>query len=177
MARPILPFKSHGTGKPDLALAGQAGKNVVIEDGTRIFDMENVFLGDNVYIGHDSHLVGYHNGRLSIGDNCWIGPKCYFHGAGTIEIGHRVGIGASVSILTSIHIEKGRHTSILYSDIKMSPVVIEDDCDIGVGTTILPGVRVGKKSQIGAGSVLTKDVEPYAVVAGVPGRLLRMRPE
>ncbi len=175
--RPIRPYSSHGDGEPNLALAGSAGSNVVIEAGTRIFDMPNVFFGSNVYIGHDAHLVGYHNGRLAIGDNCWIGPRCYFHGAGTIEIGDRVGIGAQVKILTSVHAEEGRDVSILYSDLSMSPVVIEDDCDIGVGATILPGVRIGRGAMIGAGSVVTADIPPYAVVAGVPGRVLRMRPE
>jgi acetyltransferase-like isoleucine patch superfamily enzyme len=53
--------------------------------------------------------------------------------------------------------------------------VIEDNADLGVGSGILPGVRFGQGAQIGAGAVVASDVPPYAVVAGVPARLVRMR--
>jgi 2,3,4,5-tetrahydropyridine-2-carboxylate N-succinyltransferase/tetrahydrodipicolinate N-acetyltransferase len=55
-------------------------------------------------------------------------------------------------------------------------VVIEDDSDLGVNSVILPGVRVGRGAVVGAGAVVTEDVPAYAVVAGVPARVLRMRP-
>ena len=54
-------------------------------------------------------------------------------------------------------------------------MVIEDNADLGVGSVILPGVRIGQGAQIGAGAVVASDVPPYAVVAGVPARLLRTR--
>ena len=65
----------------------------------------------------------------------------------------------------------------MHSKLKFAPVTIEDDCDIGVGTIILPGVTIGKGVQVGAGAVITDSVPPYAVVAGVPARTLRMRAE
>jgi len=52
-------------------------------------------------------------------------------------------------------------------------VFLEDDCWIGAGTIILPNVIIGKGALIGAGSVVTKNVEPYSVVAGVPAKLIR----
>jgi acetyltransferase-like isoleucine patch superfamily enzyme len=55
-------------------------------------------------------------------------------------------------------------------------VVIEDDADLGVGAIVLPGVRIGRGAQVGAGAVVTKDVPDYAVVAGVPARVVRERP-
>jgi len=54
-------------------------------------------------------------------------------------------------------------------------VHIEDDADLGVGAIVLPGVRVGRGAQVGAGAVVTRDVPPYAVVAGNPARVLRER--
>jgi maltose O-acetyltransferase len=54
-----------------------------------------------------------------------------------------------------------------------SPIVVEDEVWIGANVTILPGIRVGKCSVIGAGSVLTKDVEAYSVYAGVPAKKIR----
>jgi acetyltransferase-like isoleucine patch superfamily enzyme len=52
----------------------------------------------------------------------------------------------------------------------MEPVVIEDDCNIGVGAIILPGVTIGRAARIGAGAVVTADVPAGAVYAGVPAR-------
>jgi acetyltransferase-like isoleucine patch superfamily enzyme len=177
MARPIRRFRSHGDGSFEREQLGRVDDSVVLEAGVRIFDPQNVFIESNVYIGHDTHMVGYHSGRLCIGADSWIGPGCYLHGAGTLDIGRRVGIGAGVHIITSVHIEEGRSTPILYSDLTMAAVVVEDDVDIGVGATILPGVHIGRGVQIGAGTVVTHDVPEYAIVAGVPARVLRMRPD
>jgi acetyltransferase-like isoleucine patch superfamily enzyme len=65
----------------------------------------------------------------------------------------------------------------LSSPIELGPVVIEDDCDLGVGAIVLPGVRIGKGAQIGAGAVVAQDVPPYSVAIGVPARVTRERPE
>lgn len=175
MARPIKPFKSHGTGELSPERFAVSGTDVVLEPGVLVFHPENIRLGSNIYIGHYAILNGYHNGQLSIGDNSWIGPQCFLHGAGGLEIGSRVGLGPAVRILTSFHAEEGPDVSVLYSDIRMKEVVIEDDCDLGIGTTILPGVRIGRGSVIGAGAVVTRDVEPYSIMAGVPARLVRRR--
>ena len=56
-------------------------------------------------------------------------------------------------------------------------IVIEDDVWIGSGCKILDGITIGKGSVIGAGTVCTKDVEPYSVIVGVPGKLLKRRGE
>jgi len=56
-----------------------------------------------------------------------------------------------------------------------SPIVIEDDVWIGAGVTVLPGVRIGRGSVIGAASVVTKDVPPWTVAAGNPARVVRQR--
>jgi len=61
--------------------------------------------------------------------------------------------------------------------VEFAPVVIEDDCDIGVGAIVLPGVRIGRGAQIGAGAVVAEDVPPYSVAVGVPAKVTRQRPE
>jgi acetyltransferase-like isoleucine patch superfamily enzyme len=173
--RPVSPFKSHGTGRVDHAQFAAIGSNVVLEPGVLIFHPEVVHLGSNIYVGHNTILKGYFRNSLTIGDDTWIGQQCFFHSAGGLRIGNRVGIGPSVKIITSRHKEEGRTVPILYSDLELAAVLIEDDCDVGVGAIILPGVRIGRGSQIGAGAVVTADVEPFSVVAGVPARLLRSR--
>jgi acetyltransferase-like isoleucine patch superfamily enzyme len=120
-------------------------------------------------------LKGYHRNELIIGDESWIGQQVFMHAAGGIRIGAHVGIGPGVKILTSQHREAGRETPVLFSPIETAPVVIDDDADLGIGVIVLPGVHIGTGAVIGAGSVVTKDVPAYSVVAGVPARVLRHR--
>jgi acetyltransferase-like isoleucine patch superfamily enzyme len=127
-------------------------------------------------VGHRAILKGYHQNELVIEDGAWIGEGTFVHAAGGIRIGRNVGIAPGVSIISSTHAEEGRDVPILHAGIHLAPVVLDDDCDLGVGSIVLPGVTVGRGAQVGAGAVVTRDVPPYAVVAGVPARVLRERP-
>ncbi len=167
--------QSHGSGQFDRSQFRRIGEGVVIEPGVLVFHPENIELGDDVYIGHYSILKGYYLGRMVIGSGTWIGQQCFFHSAGDIVLGQDIGIGPGVKIITSLHDEEGLAVPILHSRIKFAPVEIEDDADIGVGAILLPGVRVGRGAQVGAGAVVTADVPAYGVVAGVPAKLLRLR--
>ena len=167
--------RSHGTGVFEPAQLRAVGPDCVFEAGVLVFHPENVSLGRNVYVGHQTILKGYYKNELRIGDETWIGQQCFFHAAGGLTIGASVGVGPAVKIITSQHAEAGRETPILFSPIETAPVVIEDDADIGVGAVVLPGVTVGRGAVVGAGAVVAADVPAYAVVAGVPARLLRYR--
>jgi len=147
----------------------------VLESGVLVFHPHNVEIGENVYIGHDTILKGYHINKLVIGDGSWIGQQCLLNSAGGIAIGRNVGIGPGTKIITSFHLEEGIDKPILHCRLGFAPVAIEDDADIGVGTIILPGVTIGRGVQVGAGSVVTHNVADYDVVAGVPARTLRNR--
>ncbi len=171
-----MRHRTHGSGRFEPAQIATLGEGCVIEDGVLVFHPEHVHLGRNVYVGHQTILKGYYKHALRIGDETWIGQQCFLHAAGGITIGARVGIGPGVRILTSTHAEAGRDTPILFSPIDFAPVVIEDDADLGVGTIVLPGVTIGRGAQLGAGAVVTADVPAYAVAAGVPARVIRMRP-
>ncbi len=172
----VRRFSSHGDGRFTRDQFASIGEHVVFEDGVRVWHPENIVIGDNVYVGHDAMLKGYYKNRMVIGDDTWIGQGVFFHSAGGVTIGRRVGVGPHVKILTSFHDEAGRDVPILESPLTFEAVVVEDDCDLGVGALLLPGVRVGRGAQVGAGAVVTRDVPPYAVVAGNPARVLRMRP-
>jgi acetyltransferase-like isoleucine patch superfamily enzyme len=168
---------SYGSGqfrREDLAAVGD---NVVIEEGALLLAPERIRIGSNVYIGHYAILRGYPRNDLVIGDDTWIGQFCYINSAGGVEIGSRVGIGPGVKIMSSQHSEEGRHVPVLLCELEYAKVTVEDDCDIGMGAIILPGRRVGRGSIVGAGAVVTHDVEPYTVVAGVPARKIGERPE
>jgi acetyltransferase-like isoleucine patch superfamily enzyme len=79
-------------------------------------------------------------------------------------------------IITSVHADEGINKPILHSRLEFAPVTIENDCDIGAGVIVLPGVTIAQGTQVGAGAVVNKDLPPYAVAAGVPARVIRIRP-
>ena len=169
--------RSYGNGRFKREDFASIGENVIFENGALVFEAKHISIGSNVYIGHYAILRGYDRNEMVIGDDTWIGQLCYINSAGGVEIGSRVGIGPGVKIMSSRHGEEGRDVPVLLCDLEFARVVVEDDCDIGMGAIILPGVTVGRGSQVGAGAVVTKDVQPYAVVAGVPARKIRERPE
>lgn len=168
--------KSHGSGLFEPSQFARLGDRVVIESGVLVFHPENIILEDDVYVGHYTILKGYYKNRIIIGAGTWIGQQCFLHGAGGLTVGKNVGIGPGVKIITSAHAEEGRKKPILHSRIEFAPVVIEDDVDIGIGAIIMMGVTIGRGAQIGAGSVVARDVSAYAVSTGVPAELLRVRP-
>ena len=167
--------RSHGTGAFTPDQLAHLGTGVIFEAGVLVFHPETISIGSDVYVGHQAILKGHAKGRMEIGDGTWIGQQCFLHSAGGIRIGRDVGIGPGVRILTSSHELDRLDLPILQAPLLYAPVVIGDDSDIGVGAILLPGARVGRGAQVGAGSVVTGVVEDYAVAAGVPARTLRSR--
>lgn len=107
----------------------------------------------------------------------YIGPDAYWSAKGGIEIGDNVLFGPKTIIWTYNHeYEKG--DLIPYGSPKydrLQKVVIESNVWIGLGATIMPGVRVGEGAVVAAGSVVTKDVPPMTVVAGNPAKIVKER--
>jgi maltose O-acetyltransferase len=88
-----------------------------------------------------------------------------------LEIGNRVSIGPRVTILPMEHANTSRVRKAV--NVRTGGVKIKDDVWIGAGVIILSGVTIGECSVIGAGAVVTKDVEPYTIVVGVPARKIK----
>lgn len=168
-------YGSQGDGSFRRESFAALGDNVVFEAGVMVFHAENIKLGNNVYVGHQTILKGYHKNMLSIGDNTWIGQQCFIHSAGGISIGRNVGIGPGVKIMSSFHAEEGTEIPIMAGNLVLSPVSIGDNCDLGLGCIVLPGVSIGEGCQVGAGAVVTKSLPDFSVAAGVPARVLRSR--
>jgi maltose O-acetyltransferase len=131
---------------------------------------KNIDVEKRAYFG-----LGY---DLEIGLNSGIGiaAKIYgIGGGGEVSIGNNVVMSSDVTILTLNHHYNEKNKPIREQGVKYSNVIIEDDVWIGYRATILPGVKIGKGSVIGAGAVVTKDVSPYSVVGGVPAKLIKER--
>jgi acetyltransferase-like isoleucine patch superfamily enzyme len=167
--------RTHGTGVVTREALAQCPSSVVFEPGALVFHPENIELGDDVYVGHYAILKGYYKNKLVVGARTWIGQAAFLHGAGGLTIGEDVGIGPHVQILTSTHRDPGRSRPIMHGELAFAPVVIGAGSDLGTGAIVLPGVTIGKGVQLGAGAVVTKDVPDYAVAAGNPARVLRLR--
>lgn len=128
------------------------------------YHKESIF-EDNVYISNGKNL--------KIGKHCHINEKVFIQGA---TIGDYVMIAPGTSILNNSHGYKDKSSPMIkQAMILNSNPVIEDDVWIGRNVIILHGLRIGEGSIIAAGSVVTKDVEPFTVVGGVPAQLIKYR--
>lgn len=168
-------FSSHGTGSFDLKDFKKIGDNIVFELNVLVFHPENISLGSNIYIGHNSILKGYCENEMIINNDTWIGQGCFFHSAGGITIGQAVGIGPYVKILTSFHKETDINIPVMHNRLDFQPVTIKNGADIGVGTIVLPGTTIGEGAIIGAGSIITKNIPDYAVAFGSPAVVSHIR--
>lgn len=111
---------------------------------------------------------------IRIGRGVYLGPCLTlnrFTNDDTLFIGDRVAISPNVTIITSSGPESPKLKK--HNLEKRKKVVIKDDVWIGTGVIILPGVIIGEGSVCGAGSVVTRDVPPNTIVAGVPAKIIR----
>lgn len=126
--------------------------------------------GERVWIQEPITIEGAE--FVSLGSDVSFAAYVHLWGSGGVTIGDRVMIGAHTSISSLTH-DYTSHE--MFKSLVMKPVVINDDVWIGSNCVILPGIEVGKGSVIGAGSVVTKNVEPYSIVAGNPARKIKDR--
>ena len=175
------------------------GKNVTIGRGVTIRRPSRISIGENslidnlcvldsktskevgINIGkkctilYNTRISSGYNGYVSIGDNTNINPFCLLGGSGGLEIGKNVLIGGFTSINAVNHIFKSRDKPIKEQGVTGKGIVIEDDVWLGTGVRVLDGVTISKGAVIGAGAVVTKNIDSYAVAVGVPAKVLRYR--
>ena len=156
------------------AAAHRAGEGLNIAPGAGFLHLNTFSFGCGVRIGSGAFLQGRFDGRCAIGDHVWIGPQAYLD-ARDLVLEEYVGWGPGASILGSSHTGFPLDVPIIRTDLEIRPVRVERWADIGTRAVLLPGVTVGHAAIVGAGAVVTKDVEPFAIVAGVPARLVRWR--
>jgi maltose O-acetyltransferase len=112
--------------------------------------------------------------NLRVGEGCVLNAPLHLNASAPITIGNRVGIGHHVVIITDSH--RLGDASQRLGERLGRPVTIEDGVWIAARVTVLPGVTIGRGSAVAAGAVVTRDVPPNCLVAGVPARVLRELP-
>src|SRR5579884_3901613 len=123
-----------------------------------------------IFMGQYVQLSRVRNQKVSIGKNTIINWQCMLYTTGGIIIGENVSIAAGTWLVTGSH--DMNHPAFLEH---YKPIVIEDYVWIGMRATILGGVTIGKGAVIMAGAMVTRDVPPYAVVGGVPAKVITQR--
>lgn len=170
------------------------GNSSKFYDEAEVFNMSNI--DSNIIIGENTHIRGHlqifkQGGKISIGDFCYVGEQSKIWSAGEIKIGNQVLISHNVNIHDNIShpIESSKRIEdferiIGYKDydiktfnIKPSKVIIKDKAWIGFNSIILKGVTIGEGAIVGAGSVVTKDVPDWTIVAGNPAKIIRKIPQ
>lgn len=162
-----------------------------------------VLLGENTNIGRRTTVNIEKTGRFILSNKAWIGDDCELSTMGMLFIGentsiqHRsqlhgdISIGANCLGGANLYISSAKHA---FNDIpflpiraqdllaekkpwqeRSRPVLVGDDCWFGINVVITPGVTIGRGCVIGANSVVTRDLPPYSVAAGVPAKVIKQR--
>ena len=107
---------------------------------------------------------------MSVGEHTIINRRCTLDGRGGLQLGCNVSLSPEVMLITSSHLKDSPDFAV-----EDKPIVIEDYVWVGSRATVLPGVTIGTGAVVAAGAVVTKDVPAYAVVGGVPAKIIGER--
>lgn len=119
-----------------------------------------------------SSVKVFGTGELSIGANTWVGHEVLLIVSSTVAIGDNVDIGPRVYIGTGTHLVDSEGPRTAGPGVS-KPITVQNGAWIGACATILPGVTIGTKALVGAGSLVRTDISSDMVVAGVPARTIR----
>jgi acetyltransferase-like isoleucine patch superfamily enzyme len=141
-------------------------------DGLRLGARVNIGAYSRLIVGTDVARPGSH---IHIDDGCGIGEYSSVGGSGGVSIGKNTIIGQYFSAHPENHNFKDLSRPIREQGTTRKPIAIEEDCWLGARVTVLGGVTIGRGSVIAASSVITHDVAPFSIVAGIPGRVVGSR--
>lgn len=154
------------------------GKKSSLYSPDCLHNPHQISIGQKVEIRKGARLETFinqiHNEpKIEIGDGTII--QYYFHcgAAHSIKIGKNVLIASRVYITDHDHIFNDPNIPPIRTALVTRPVIIEDEVWIGEGAAILKGVHIGRRSVIGANSVVTKDIPPHSVVGGIPAKIIK----
>jgi acetyltransferase-like isoleucine patch superfamily enzyme len=148
------------------------GRGVHLLSGARL--KGNIEIGDYSVVQR-STILDSKGGFIRLGRECTVNPFCALFGHGGLTIGDYVRIAAHTTVIPANHVFSSTAVPICRQGLTRQGIHIEDDVWVGANVTILDGVRIGRGSVIGAGSVVTRDVPPYSIAVGNPARVIKSR--
>lgn len=137
-------------------------------------DESKIAIGDRTLISSFVILRTY-GGSIIIGNGCFVNSFSALYGHGNLIIGNNCLIGPQVTIIPVNYGFKDRNIPLREQTPTKKGITIGDDVWIGAGVTIVDGCTIGNGCVIGAGAVVTKSIEPYSIVAGVPAKTIAIR--
>lgn len=153
------------------------GDNVLVDD-LAVLDAKGehgrIDIGSTVLIGRGT-ILSCTEASISVGDYVSMGPFVHLASKNFIRIGSHIGIGPNVQVIAGGYNPTDPGKPPTEQERVALGITIEDNVWIGVGARILDGVTIGRNSIIGAASVVTKDVPPFSVFVGNPGRVIKNR--
>lgn len=133
-----------------------------------------IVIGDRTLISSFVIFRTY-GGSITIGDSCFVNSFSALYGHGNLIIGNNCLIGPQVTVIPVNYGFKDRDIPFREQTPTKKGITIGDDVWIGAGVTIVDGCAIGNGCVIGAGAVVTKSIEPYSIVAGVPAKKISAR--
>lgn len=146
-----------------------------IAEGAKLFTSrldQEIKIGERSYVAAHTRIYN----QVTIGNHCSINTNCMIDGSDSgIVIGDHTRIGADCSFFAFNHYFRETDRPIHQQGIESKGITIGKDCGIGSRSIILDGVTLGDHAFVAAGSVVTRDVKPYVIVAGNPARPIGIR--
>lgn len=148
---------------------------VTLSSGNDFFQSKKhaILVGKDTRIGRNTRISAGFTGRIHIGRNVLIDDGCFIMAQGKIIVGNNTWIAAYCFITDFNHKYADDKKLMFEQGYEIKPVTIGDNVWIGTHAVILPGVTIGDRSVIGAGSVVTKDVPANSVVVGNPAKIIK----
>jgi galactoside O-acetyltransferase len=147
-----------------------------IDTGVTIMGFENITLGSNISFMKNSYIYAHDGGVLMIGNNFTINSNSQLGASfGKIIIGNDCAIAPNCVLRASNHNFEDPDIPFRKQGHNYGEIIIEDDVWVASNCVITANTTIGKSSVVGAGSVVTKDVEEYSIIGGVPARLIKRR--
>lgn len=154
------------------------GASPVLGEDVEIMGGGNISIGARFAILRNGILRAHAGGGLRIGDDVSLNTGVFIDaaGGGCIEIGDGALIGPNVIMRASNHSFDDPSRPMREQGHSPGRIVLKEDVWLGAGAVVVPGVTIGEHAIVGAGAVVTRDVEPWTIVGGVPAKPIGKRP-
>ena len=150
--------------------------NFYIDSGVTILGFENIKLKKNINFMKNSYVYAHDQGSIEIGNNFTLNTNSQLGASfGKIVIGNDCAIAVNCVLRASNHTFDDLEVPFRKQGHTYGEIILEDDVWIASNCVVTANIKIGRSSIIGAGSVVTEDVEPYSIMGGVPAKLIKKR--